>query len=123
MQTRRFVFPLLLIAFLAAVPALAQTPAGTIPTDKPQEFRFISTTKTATFEKELNEAAKQGFGFIRLAKAFNDGSLGGLLSRENSGCSSSICKVLSSTHLSSWLIMPWRSAIAIRSTANSAIVA
>ena len=82
MQTRRFVFPLLLIAFLAAVPALAQTPAGTIPTDKPQEFRFISTTKTATFEKELNEAAKQGFGFIRLAKAFNDGSLGGLLSRD-----------------------------------------
>ncbi len=82
MQTYRFVFPLTLLVFLAAVACLAQTPAGAIPTDKPQEFRFLSTTKTATFEKELNEAAKQGFGFIRLAKALNDGSLGGLLARD-----------------------------------------
>lgn len=78
----RFVFCLMALTLLATVSCLAQTPASTIPTDKPQEFRFISTTKTATFEKELSEAAKQGFSFIRLAKAFNDGSLGGLLSRD-----------------------------------------
>lgn len=77
-----FLISLITIISLSVISCLGQTPAGSIPTDKPQEFRFLSTTKTSTFEKELNDAAKQGFGFIRLAKALNDGSLGGLLSRD-----------------------------------------
>lgn len=80
----RSIVRLATIISLSVISCLAQTPtpSGSIPTDKPQEFRFISTTKTSTFEKELNDAAKQGFGFIRLAKAMNDNSLGGLISRD-----------------------------------------
>lgn len=83
-RIRRSIFCMATIISLSAISSLAQTPApsGSIPTDKPQEFRFISTTKTSTFEKELNDAARQGFGFIRLAKAVNDDSLGGLVSRD-----------------------------------------
>jgi hypothetical protein len=70
---------------LNSVFAQTQNAPGGVPISPSQEFRFLSTTKTSTFEKELNDAAKQGFQFIRLAKAFNDMGLGGLLAREKEG--------------------------------------
>lgn len=47
-----------------------------------QDFHFLSTAKTATFDKELNDRAKQGYRFVRLAKSFNQTGLSGLLSRK-----------------------------------------
>src|SRR5262245_7313828 len=78
---------LVIFAFLSVNIAVAQTPnaPGEVPLNPSQEFRFISTTKTSTFEKELNDWAKQGFRFARLAKAFNDLGIGGLLAREKDG--------------------------------------
>jgi hypothetical protein len=87
MLTVRSVFFLVILALLSFDPATAQTPPASGPATitSSQEFRFISTTKTSTFEKELNDAAQQGFQFVRLAKAFNDTGLGGLLAREKEG--------------------------------------
>ncbi len=65
--------------------AQPQNAPGQPPLSPSQEFRFISTTKTSTFEKELNDWAGKGFRFARLAKAFNDLGIGGLLSREKEG--------------------------------------
>lgn len=83
----RTVFSLVIFALLSAGVAVAQTQntPGQLPLSPSQEFRFISTTKTSTFEKELNDWAKQGFRFARLAKAFNDMGIGGLLAREKEG--------------------------------------
>jgi hypothetical protein len=80
-------FSLVIFALLCANIAFAQSQNATGPVAlKPsQEFRFISTTKTATFEKELNDWAKQGLRFVSLAKAFNVTGLGGLLAREKEG--------------------------------------
>jgi hypothetical protein len=73
-----------MFALLSINVVLAQTQNTTGPVAlKPsQEFRFISTTKTATFEKELNDWASKGLRFVSLAKAFNDTGIGGLLARE-----------------------------------------
>jgi hypothetical protein len=65
--------------------AQSQNPPGSVNISPSQEFRFISTTKTSTFEKELNELAMQGFQFARLTKTFNRPGLGGLLAREKEG--------------------------------------
>lgn len=72
------------LALLFAISGQAQTvePDNSLPAGLPQEFQFLSTTKTSTFEKELNDAAQKGFRFLRLSKALNEGSLGGLLSRD-----------------------------------------
>ncbi|MGH9767844.1 MAG: hypothetical protein ACREAB_10460, partial [Blastocatellia bacterium] len=76
-----------IFALLSVNAALAQTQnaPGSVAINPAQEFRFLSTTKTATFEKELNDVASQGFRFVRLAKAFNQWGLGGLLAREKEG--------------------------------------
>ena len=50
-----------------------------------QEFRFINTQKTSTFEKELNDHAGQGWRLFRLPGAFDEGSIGALLSRAEEG--------------------------------------
>ena len=78
---------LVIFALVGVNIAIAQTPdaPGSVPLSPSQEFRFISTTKTSTFEKELNDWARQGFRFARLAKAFNDMGIGGLLAREKEG--------------------------------------
>lgn len=80
MFTIKSVFSLVIFALLSFNIVFAQ------PNISPsQEFRFIATTKIGTFDKELNDAAKQGYQFVRLAKAFNDTGLGGLLAREKEG--------------------------------------
>ena len=80
MKTPHLPLYLVLALFLLAVlTGLTFAQDTTAPT---QEYRFLSTTKTSTFEKELNNAAKDGFRLVRLAKAFNDTGLGSLLVRE-----------------------------------------
>ncbi len=73
------IFGLLSVNIAFAQPQNAPGPVSLSPS---QEFRFISTTKTSTFEEELNDWARQGFRFARLAKALDDLSVGGLLARE-----------------------------------------
>jgi hypothetical protein len=62
----------------------AQTEVEKSLTEDPArpQFRFVSTTKTSTFEKELNAAAKEGHRFVRLAKAFTDDGVAALVVRE-----------------------------------------
>jgi hypothetical protein len=80
-------FSLVIFALLSANIAFAQpqNAPGPLPLSPSQEFRFISTSKTTTFEKELNDWARQGFRFARLAKALDDHRIGGLLAREKEG--------------------------------------
>ena len=80
-------FSLVISALLSASIAFAQSQnaPGAVTLKPSQEFRFISTTKTATFEKELNDWASKGLRFVSLAKAFNVTGLGGLLAREKEG--------------------------------------
>jgi hypothetical protein len=88
--------------------ALAQTQNSVASTEAAasNEFRFVSTTKTATFEKELNDVAKQGYRFIRLAKSFNHSGLSGLAVRlqsaaaANEGAPKFEYKVLATNKLS-----------------------
>src|SRR5215470_42174 len=83
----RMSFSLVIFALLSANIAFAQTQnaPGQVSLSPSQEYRFISTTKTSTFEKELNDWAKQGFRFVSLSKAFNEWGIGGLLAREKEG--------------------------------------
>ncbi len=87
MSIARFVYCLTLLIVLTLTSTLAQTQAsvGSGDAAASKEFRFVSTTKTSTFEKELNDTAKQGYRFIRLAKSFNDTGLSGLAARPQSG--------------------------------------
>lgn len=87
MSSIRTSFSLVIFAFLSASLAFAQSQHASGPGSlKPsQEFRFIGTTKTSTFEKELNDWASKGLRFVSLAKAFNEMGLGGLLAREKEG--------------------------------------
>jgi hypothetical protein len=87
MFTVRTCLSLVIFVLLSVNTAIAQTQnaPGAVALSPSQEFRFISTTKTSTFEKELNDWAKQGYRFARLAKAFNDMGIGGLLAREKEG--------------------------------------
>jgi hypothetical protein len=80
-------FSLFIFAILSVNVAFAQSQnaPGAVTLKPSQEFRFISTTKTATFEKELNDWAGKGLRFVSLAKAFNVTGLGGLLAREKEG--------------------------------------
>jgi hypothetical protein len=80
-------FSLVIFALLSVNLAFAQSQnaPGSVNITPSQEFRFISTTKTSTFEKELNDLARQGFQFARLVKSFNRPGLGGLLAREKEG--------------------------------------
>src|SRR5262245_31204551 len=83
----RIYLTLVVFALLNVNIAIAQTQnsPGSVPLSPSQEFQFVSTTKTSTFEKELNVWAEKGFRFARLAKAFNDMGIGGLLAREKEG--------------------------------------
>jgi hypothetical protein len=80
-------FSLLVFAFLSANIAFAQpqNAPGSVSLSPSQEFRYMSTGKTSTFEKEVNDWAGQGYQFARLSKAFNDTGIGGLLAREKEG--------------------------------------
>jgi RNA-binding protein YhbY len=46
------------------------------------EFRFVSTTKVSTMEKELNELAAEGFRLERVSKSLMDDNLAALVVRE-----------------------------------------
>gem|GEM_PF-4959856 len=71
-QLRLFLLAILISQSIAAS-IFAQTEIAKPATDTPSkpEYRFVSTTKTSTFGNELTTAAKQGFRFLRLAKAFS----------------------------------------------------
>jgi hypothetical protein len=83
----QFGYYLILVVAVSLATARAQTQTAVVSTEAAasNEFRFVSTTKTSTFEKELNDMAKQGYRFIRLAKAFNDTGLSGLATRPKAG--------------------------------------
>ncbi len=83
----RISLSLVILVLLSANIANAQTQnvTGSVTLLPSQEFRFISTNKTSTFEKELNDLAGQGYKFARLAKAYNETGIGGLLAREKTG--------------------------------------
>jgi hypothetical protein len=72
----------------AAAPAQGQPPAPPpVVTAEPpnvgqKEFRFVSTTKVATMERELNELAAQGFRLERVSKSMLGDDLALLVSRE-----------------------------------------
>ncbi len=97
---------LILINLPLAVSIFAQTENAKPATDTPAkpEYRFVSTTRTSTFENELTTAAKQGFRFVRLAKAFTDTGVAALVVREpvinNSSAVSYEYKVLATNKLS-----------------------
>ncbi|MFN0112224.1 MAG: hypothetical protein ACKVZH_25465 [Blastocatellia bacterium] len=59
----------------------AQSEAANSPNSSPQ-VRFIETAKTSTFEKELNDAAKEGFRLTWLAKGVYSGRVRGILLRQ-----------------------------------------
>ena len=70
-------------------PARAQT--GTTTQDAPaqapspapaREYRFATTHKVATMERELNELAAKGYRLERVAKTLNAGDMAALVSRE-----------------------------------------
>ncbi|MGH9752561.1 MAG: hypothetical protein ACREA2_07240 [Blastocatellia bacterium] len=83
----RTTFSLAIFAFLSVNLAFAQSQnaPGSVNITPSQEFRFISTKMKSTFEKELNDLARQGFQFARLANPFDRPGLGGLLAREKEG--------------------------------------
>lgn len=83
-----------LILCLALSPAFAQSAL----TPSTATVRIIATTKTATFEKELNESAKEGFRLTRLAKADYGSGVSGLVTQENATPQYEY-KVLSTTRL------------------------
>jgi hypothetical protein len=80
-------FSLAIFALLSVNLAFAQSQnaSGSVNITPSQEFRFISTKMTSTFEKELNDWARQGFQFARLANPSDRPGLGGLLAREKEG--------------------------------------
>lgn len=78
MRTIKTIAPTLLFCL-----ALSQSFAQSAPTPSTAAVRLIATTKTATFEKELNEAAKEGFRLTHLAKADYGSGVSGLVTQEN----------------------------------------
>ncbi len=85
----------LFCAVASSGPALAQTetpspsptaqdaPAVAAPANaSAREFRFVSTTKVSTMEKELNELAAQGFRLERVAKSLVADDMAALVSRD-----------------------------------------
>ncbi|HVF90989.1 MAG TPA: hypothetical protein VNH22_13050 [Blastocatellia bacterium] len=66
MRNRRFKSLLCLVVATLCPPALApalnaQQPGS--PADQTYEYRLLATTRTSTMQKEMNEAAAQGFRF------------------------------------------------------------
>lgn len=81
MRTVKTITPTFILC-LALSQAFAQS-TPTPSTATAAAVRIIATTKTATFEKELNEAAKEGFRLTRLAKADYGSGVSGLVTQEN----------------------------------------
>jgi hypothetical protein len=79
------------LLWLCAFGTVFAQPGVRVSLDLPglQEYRFLSTTRTSTFEKELNERAAEGYRFVRMAKAFNDIGLGALLMRPQTSAEAS----------------------------------
>ncbi len=69
------------LCLAASSQILAQSDAAN-SADRSPQVRFIETTKTSTFEKELNDAAKEGFRLAWLAKGIYSGKVRGILLRQ-----------------------------------------
>lgn len=69
------------LCLAASAQVLGQSSAANLPNHSPQ-IRFIETAKTSTFEKELNDAAKEGFRLAWLAKGIYSGRVRGILLRQ-----------------------------------------
>jgi hypothetical protein len=75
---------LVLLSLFLVTSISAQTEVEKSSTEDPArpQYRFVSTTKTSTFEKELRDVAKQGYRFVQLAKAFVETGVAALVVRE-----------------------------------------
>ncbi len=73
-----------LLCFVLCLAASSQIFAQDVtnPPNRSPQIRFIETTKTSTFEKELNDAAKEGFRLAWLAKGVYSGRVRGILLRQ-----------------------------------------
>jgi len=69
---------------VAQTPAAPSTPAAVSRPEDRREFRFLSTSKVATMEKELNERAAEGFRLDRVSKTVLSGDLALLVVRDPS---------------------------------------
>ena len=69
---------------VAQTPAAPSTPAAVSRPEDRREFRFLSTSKVATMEKELNERAAEGFRLDRVSKTVLSGDLAVLVVRDPS---------------------------------------
>src|SRR5262245_39693332 len=85
MHNFRSIYYLIVLSMLFVVSAHPQTGVENATIDKQvkREYKFISTTRSSTFEKELNAAAKQGYRLEKLAKAFISSGVAGLLVRSS----------------------------------------
>ncbi len=84
-QTKSFAALLLIILVIGgwqtAVPVSAQTLEDTPIPNGASEFRFVTTSKSTTMEKELNELAAQGFRVERVSKSSYGDDIAALLVR------------------------------------------
>jgi hypothetical protein len=63
----------------------ANAPASAAAANAPgREYRFVSTNKVSTMEKELNELAAQGFHLERVSKSLLGDDMAALVSRDSS---------------------------------------
>jgi hypothetical protein len=84
MLALRTILILTALSMSLVISALAQTGVEKAKTENKgnPEYKFISTSKTSTFENELNAAAKQGYRLLRLAKTATAAGVAGLVMRE-----------------------------------------
>ncbi|HWQ35294.1 MAG TPA: hypothetical protein VNQ79_20785 [Blastocatellia bacterium] len=74
-MTKRLIFIALLLAGIAsAIPGAAQT-------NNQPEYRLLAAVRAATLEKELNEAAQQGYRLEKVSQWIGIASLAALMSR------------------------------------------
>lgn len=66
----------------APPPAAQDAPAAAQANTAAREFRFVSTNKVSTMEKELNELAAQGFRLERVSKSLVADDMATLVSRD-----------------------------------------
>jgi predicted secreted protein len=91
------------VCLLLVITGHAQTVVESAESQTRPEYKFISTTKTSTFERELNIAAIQGFRLVKLAKSSITFGVAGLVVREpgtNSPGTKYQYKLLSTSKLS-----------------------
>lgn len=63
--------------------AQSEVEKATVVSQGKSEYKLISTTRTSTFENELNAAAKQGYRLEKLAKGGISSGIAGLVVRSN----------------------------------------